>query len=270
MRRNRSRSKGTPYLYSYEEDEEYYEEQDIFGMSPMSLYASSLNSHNNDWYNTKPLKPKNANQAKYIDALNNPKSHIIIATGAAGTGKTFIANSFAMEKLKKNEFHKIIITRPMISVDDKNNFGALPGDVQAKMLPFLLPIYDVFHKYISPNKLQSLISKGIVEICSLIHMRGRSFENCLIIADEMQNSTPNQMLMLLTRIGENSKLVINGDPYQHDRGTYDVNGLTDLVYRLDKHPQTGIEVIHFQESDVERHPIIKNILALYKDHPHVQ
>lgn len=252
------RCRGTPILYNYDEDEDdFYEEQDIFGMSPMSF-------HNNDgWTGTaKALKARNPSQQRYLDALNNPKTHVVIASGSAGTGKTFVANSFAMEKLKKGDYTKIILTRPMISVDDKQSFGALPGDIQSKMMPFLLPIYDVLHKYVSNAKLQSLISKGVIEICALIHMRGRSFENALIIADEMQNATPAQMLMLLTRIGDKSKLVINGDPMQHDRGN-EVNGLTDLMCRLERLPTQGIEVIRFTEADVERHPLIKNILQLY-------
>lgn len=267
MRKNR-RSKGIPLVFSYEEDTEDYYDDDIFGMSPIQA-STSYQSHQHhhlltsDWYNVKPLKPRNPSQTRYLDALNNAKSHVVVAAGSAGTGKTFVANSFAMEKLKKGDYTKVILTRPMISVDDKQSFGALPGDIQAKMLPYLLPIYDILHRYVSTSKLQSMISKGMIEICSLIHMRGRSFENALIIADEMQNATQSQMLMLLTRIGDNSKLVINGDPMQHDRDSHEINGLTDLICRLERFPQEGIEVIRFTDEDVERHPIIKKVLRLY-------
>jgi phosphate starvation-inducible PhoH-like protein len=240
-------------LYFYEDEEE---DEDFSYTPSFSGMEGWINQH-------KSIKPKNPVQATYIKALEDPSIPIVVAVGSAGTGKTFVANSFAMERLKSNTYQKIVITRPMISVDERQSFGALPGDVQSKMMPFLLPIYDVIYRYISSGKLQSLISKGTIEICSLLHMRGRSFENSLIIADEMQNATPAQMLMLLTRIGENSKLIINGDPVQHDRGN-EVNGLVDLMNRLDKSPSNDIAVIKFQDMHIERHPIIKRILALYK------
>lgn len=252
MGRSRCKGKSTQIFYFDEDDDDE------------SYYTPSF-SMNEGWlHHSKHLKPRNESQGTYLKALEDPRYHIIVASGSAGTGKTFVANSFAMESLKHGDsYQKIVITRPMISVDEKQSFGALPGDVQSKMLPFLLPVYDVLHKYLSPGKLQSLISKGVIEICSLIHMRGRSFENALIIADEMQNSTPGQMLMLLTRIGMNSKLIINGDPLQHDRGSHEPNGLVDLINRLKRSPQHDIALIEFKECDIERHQIIKRILALY-------
>lgn len=252
MGRSRKHRNQLFFLYDEDDDDTDYSPTHTPSYSGMDGWIS----------HAKCLKPRNENQALYLKKLEDPTVPIVVAVGSAGTGKTFVVNSFAMERLKSDQFQKIIITRPMIAVDEKQSFGALPGDVQSKMMPFLLPIYDVFHRYISPGKLQSLIQKGVIEICSLIHMRGRSFENCLIIADEMQNATPSQMLMLLTRIGQNSKLVINGDPRQHDRGT-DINGLKDLMYRLRNSPQSDIAMIEFQDADIERHPIIKRILALY-------
>lgn len=133
------------------------------------------------------------------------------------------------------------------------------------MDPWLRPIYDVFYRYMSPQQVQNLIAKQQIEICPLAYMRGRTFENAWICADEMQNSTPNQMLMLLTRIGHKSKLVINGDPAQHDRG-YETNGLVDLLGRLEHNTMSDIQVIHFTEDYVERHHAIRKILKLYNTH----
>lgn len=253
---------GRDFFMEEEEYSDYYEESAALlgAMSPLSRSAPSHSTV--DWKpKATPVKGRNEKQVQYLEHLNNPAIHMVFATGCAGTGKTFLAVSHAMEKLQAGAIKKIVVTRPMVAVDDKH-FGALPGDVIAKTMPYIMPVYDVMHKYMSPAQVQALVGKGVIEICPLMYMRGRSFENTFIIADEMQNSSPNQMLMLLTRIGANSKMVITGDPMQHDRGQ-ETSGLVDVMRRLEGRPQDGIETIHFTEQEVERHPMIKKILKLY-------
>ncbi len=242
---------------------DFYEEETILGiMSPLSRSAPIHSIASHDWKpSAKTLRPRNEKQTQLLEKLKNPNVHIIISSGSAGTGKTFVSVSYAMEQLQAGQINKIVITRPMVAVDDKQ-FGALPGTVLQKSMPWLMPIVDVMHKYMSPKQVDAMMEKNIIEICPLLYMRGRSFENCLIIADEMQNSSQSQMLMLLTRIGQNSKLIITGDPLQHDRGL-ETNGLTDIIQRLEKSPQEGMDMVHFTEQEVERHPIIKKVLRLY-------
>lgn len=209
------------------------------------------------------LKPRNPSQAQYMKLLDCPNTHIVIATGMSGAGKTMIAVSHGMEKLLSEECKKLVITRPMISVENKN-FGALPGDLISKTLPYMLPIYDNMYKYITPKQVKNFIEDNIIEISPLIHMRGRSFENTIVIADEMQNCTVAQMKMLLTRIGQNSKFVINGDVSQSDLYN-SASGLNDILEKLYFNPVDGIELVEFTENDVERHAIIKKILKLYSN-----
>jgi len=217
------------------------------------------------------LKPRNDKQREYITCLEDARPTIVVATGAAGTGKTMIACTIAMKKLIDGDIRKLVITRPMVNVDDGEGIGFLPGTLEEKCAPWLAPLTDVFYKYISPQKFQSLIAKQTIEICPLDMMRGRSFEDSFIIVDEAQNCSTTQMLMLLTRIGNNSKLIITGDPMQHDRANMSasINGLTDFLNRIadseKHHPERvgDIKAVHFTEECIVRHPIIKNILKMY-------
>jgi phosphate starvation-inducible protein PhoH and related proteins len=217
-----------------------------------------------------PLKPRNANQAVYMETLESPAHSIVIATGPAGTGKTIMACHLGIRKLQSGAIQKLILTRPAVSVEEQHGF--LPGTLEEKMEPWLRPVYDVFYQYFSPQKLQKLIQQQTIEICPLAYMRGRTFENAWIIADEAQNMTPNQMLMLLTRIGNNSKMIITGDPKQHDRG-FEMNGLTDFLERYEKNQRQlailgtsfdDVRIVKFEYKDVERHPVIRKILTLYE------
>jgi phosphate starvation-inducible PhoH-like protein len=185
------------------------------------------------------------NHILYKTLLENVRLPIVVAVGPAGTGKTMLACS-AAAKMNPN---RIILTRPTVSVDE--DIGFLPGTLNEKMGPWTRPMMDALPKYLKP------------EICPLAYMRGRTFESSWIIADEMQNSTPNQMKMILTRIGYNSKLVITGDIEQHDRG-YENNGLIDLLKRMQDYPVQGIGMVEFTEDDIRRHEIIKDILCMYK------
>ncbi len=260
--------KGNRLMWGDDDSDFYEEELTIVGrMSPVGSLSKSAPlgfchvAMSADVRPPKALKARNERQAQYLRLLESKDVPIVVATGSSGTGKTYIASAFAMEHLQAGDFRKIILTRPMVGVDDKH-FGALPGDVLAKMSPWTQCIMDTLCKYVTPAQFQNMISKGTAEVCAITHMRGRSFENCYIIADEMQNCTPTEMLMLLTRIGEGSKLVITGDPQQFDNG-FQKNGLQDLLNRLKEAPQEGIGEVHFTEAEVVRHPIIKKILRLY-------
>lgn len=207
--------------------------------------------------------PRNEIQDKYLTALNDFTIPIIFSVGPAGTGKTLIACYYAIMNLLNNTYDKLVITRPAVSVDEEHGF--LPGDIQDKMKPWLLPLYDNFSKYVSPVYIKKLIKDEVIEICPLAYMRGRTFDNAVIIADEMQNSTINQMKMLLTRIGDNSKLIINGDMSQADNP--ERNGLCDFIERYDKcklGDKKNIEIIRFQNMNIQRNPIIKMVLDIYK------
>lgn len=240
------------------------EDDDIFASSGASL-GTSLGFHSGYITPTPPIiKPRNSMQEKYINMLESDKPSIVIATGPAGVAKTFLSNAIGIQKLKEGKISKLIITRPAVAAGS-DGLGYMPGTLEEKMDPWLRPIYDVFYKFTSPKDVQNMIQNQTIEICPLVFMRGRTFENAWICADEMQNSTPEQMLMLLTRIGTSSKLVINGDPTQHDR-KYEANGLEDLLHRIKRYPNliNDISMISFTEEHVERHPVIKTILNIYK------
>lgn len=206
------------------------------------------------------LLPRSIAQEDYCDALEAPHKHIVFAMGPAGCGKTLLATLFALKGYLDGTFERIVITRPAVSVDEKHGF--LPGDLNKKMEPWMMPILDVFNEYLHPKKVERMIEEGEIEIAPLGFMRGRTFKNAIVIGDEMQNSLPSQMKMLLTRIGENSRMIITGDLRQHDRG-FETNGLKDFVDRLEARGSEGIAVCRFDNGDVERHPIIEEILGIY-------
>jgi phosphate starvation-inducible protein PhoH and related proteins len=241
---------------------DYYDDGDssVYGSSPGSGISSLSESA---YFVTKELalKPRNEMQKYYLGCLEDPKVSIVLATGPAGTGKTMIPSHVAIHKLHNRDISKIVITRPAVSVEEQHGF--LPGKLEEKMEPWLRPIFDVFYQYYSPDRIQRLVGMQTIEISPLAYMRGRTFENAWIIADESQNMTPNQMLMLLTRIGQNSKMIITGDQRQHDRG-FEHNGLTDFLRRIDGKEIGDIKHVKFGHGDVERHPVIPKILKLYE------
>ena len=205
------------------------------------------------------ITPRNRNQEKYLDLLEDSEQFIVIAIGPAGTGKTLIACQQALKLFRNKEIDKIIITRPAVSVDEK--LGFLPGSMEEKMDPWVRPIFDVFEQYYSKKTVLDYMENGQIEISPLGYMRGRTFKNAFIIGDEMQNATPGQVKMLLTRIGDNSRIVITGDINQTDRPG-DKNGLVDFLNRYN-FSSPGIGYIKFNRSDVERHPIIETLLHIY-------
>ncbi len=208
------------------------------------------------------IYPKNLSQETYLLKLNDPQKMIIFAIGPAGTGKTMLAVQWAIDQLKYGEADKIIITRPAVSVDEQHGF--LPGDLQQKMEPWTKPIMDVFSENYSAREIENFVKEGVIETSPLAYMRGRTFKNAVIIADEMQNATPSQMKMLLTRLGQGAKMVVTGDLQQADRPSN--NGLLEflqLYNNFENHRY--VDLCHFTTSDVERHEAVKEILAIYGD-----
>lgn len=210
------------------------------------------------------VNPRNDKQQRYVQLLQSPKPEVVVAVGAAGSGKTLLGLNEGITKLKNQEVSKIVLTRPMVSVDEK--LGILPGGILEKMEPWIRPFTDVLSMHYSKASIEKLFKDDLIEICPLATMRGRSFNHAWIMCDEAQNTTVQQMLMLLTRIGKDSKLVITGDHEQYDYGFHN-NGLIDLMERLKLSDNNAdwIEVVQFDPNDVERHRIIPHVLSLYHD-----
>ena len=208
------------------------------------------------------MVPRNLSQEHYLELLKNPKKYIVFAIGPAGTGKTMLGVQMAIKLYKEGVITKIIITRPAVSVDEDHGF--LPGTLNQKMEPWTRPIMDVFEEYYHPKEIAEMLEDGVIEISPLAYMRGRTFKNAFVIADEMQNATPSQMKMLLTRLGDGSRMVVTGDLNQADRPRE--NGLLEFCnlygeggdYRM-------IAMAEFGTRDVERHPVVKEVLKIYKE-----
>lgn len=209
-------------------------------------------------------QPVTPNQRAYVDALENSCNSLVFGIGPAGCGKTLFACIQAIKLFRLNKIRRIVITRPVISVEE--DLGFLPGNIMRKMDPWLQPIFDTFLEYYSQRELDDMIANGTIEIAPLGFMRGRTFKHALVIADEMQNSTPNQMLMLLTRIGENSRMIVTGDLCQSDiRGGQ--NGLADFYEKFSRKSsgKSGISMAFLNDQDVQRSPIVRSILDIYSD-----
>ena len=209
------------------------------------------------------LVPRTRNQEKLVLALQDAEQHIVVTVGPAGTGKTYLAMLAAIKALKEGECDRIIMTRPAVGVEGEQH-GFLPGNLVAKMEPWTRPLLDVLREHYRPQDILAMIEDQVIEIAPLAYMRGRTFKNSWIIADEMQNATPGQAKMLMTRIGTNSRIVITGDVEQADRNHGD-NGLLDLCERLQDNPVRGIAVCPLEGRDVQRHKIIGDVLKLYSD-----
>ena len=272
-------------VYSSKKNFANYQSYDATNLFPSSIsytafqqekikQLSNSNSNSNANANLQKIKTKqplvarNPNQQIYIDKLDTLYPSIVVATGPAGSAKSYIAVAVGIEKLVNKQYKRLVITRPAVSVDEE--MGFLPGSINEKMEPWMRPLYDTFYKYYSVAEVKAMITNKVIDICPIAYLRGRTLEDSYIIVDEAQNCTVNQMLMILTRIGLNSKMVITGDLTQHDRG-FDVNGLGDFIQRLDNNTINyfnnidDIAHVHFTEEDIERHPVIKDIMKLYSD-----
>ena len=196
--------------------------------------------------------PQTAGQCKYMLALRSNKP-IIIGTGPAGSGKTMLACQIATEHISRHPRARVVLTRPIVAADE--DMGYLPGDMDQKMEPWTRPMYDIFEQSMTHNQMDRCIS-----IEPLGYMRGRTFHHTLIIADEMQNSTPNQMKLLLTRIGEGTKIIVTGDLEQSDlEGD---NGLENLVYKMQCIELDYIQHVEMGDGDIVRHPAVKEVLGI--------
>lgn len=208
--------------------------------------------------------PKNVHQEMYCKLLKTKNRKIVIANGPAGTGKTLFATEFGIRYFLTNTYEKLIFTRPSVSVDEE--LGFLPGTLEEKMAPWVRPIYDVLYNFLSPKEVQQLMEEKVIEIAPLGYMRGRTFKNAWIVADEMQNSTISQMKMLLTRLGENSRLVVTGDLQQFDRA-FEQNGLDDFLRKFNVRKEVissgQIATFEFEKSDIQREEVVKEVLDIY-------
>ena len=207
----------------------------------------------------KSVIPRSEKQKKYVKALK--ESEIIISTGPAGTGKTFLAVAKAVSCLQKEIVKKIILSRPDVEAGEK--LGFLPGDLKEKVDPFLRPIYDALYEMMPYDQVEKKIKNGIIEIAPIAFMRGRTLEDCFIILDEAQNTTRVQMKMFLTRIGRNSRMVVVGDKTQIDLVANNDSGLLDSEKKLKN--INYISFIYLKEKDVVRHELVRKIINAYEN-----
>ena len=211
-------------------------------------------------FDSKFTTPKNSSQEYYNSQLKHKNKKIVVATGPAGTGKTLFATEWGIRNFLLGVYEKLIFTRPSVSVDE--DLGYLPGTLEDKMAPWIRPIYDILHMFITPREVVTLMEDKLIEIAPLGYMRGRTFKNCWIVADEMQNSTVAQMKMLMTRLGENSRLIVTGDLDQYDRPSHD-NGLEDFLDKFKGKRSSSITSIEFQKDDIQREEVVKEVLEIY-------
>lgn len=208
--------------------------------------------------NRKSIVPKTLGQKLYLQSML--KQPIVIGIGPAGTGKTYLAMAAAVSALLKNEVQRLILTRPAVEAGEA--LGFLPGDLREKILPYLRPLYDALHDMLEPEDVARLTEKGVIEIAPLAYMRGRTLSNAFIILDEAQNTTPEQMMMFLTRLGDESRMVVTGDITQIDLPRSKQSGLIEVRQILAHVP--GIDFHTFSGADVVRHPLVAQIIAAYE------
>lgn len=229
--------------------------------------AADNTFHFNDYVvqrKTVTLVPKTINQETYIKLLTDESKPIVYASGPAGTGKTMLAVLAGIKAYKEGRVEKLVLTRPAVEVAEERH-GFLPGDLVSKMEPWTRPILDVMMEYYSPKEITRMIDEQHIEISPLAFMRGRNFKRCWLIADEMQNATPSQLKMLLTRLGDGSKIVITGDLNQTDKRAAE-NGLMNFLSLLDQYGSAQyVAGIQFAGRDIQRHPAVKEILGIYRE-----
>ena len=207
-----------------------------------------------------PIVTRTIGQRQYVDAIG--KHDIVFGIGPAGTGKTYLAVAMAVAALKKEQVSRIVLTRPAVEAGEA--LGFLPGDLQEKITPYLRPLYDSLRDMLDPEEIERLVSRQTIEVAPLAYMRGRTLSNAFVILDEAQNTTTEQMFMLLTRIGENSKCVVTGDVTQIDLPSNKRSGLVEALQALKN--VAGIGMVYFQERDVVRHQLVRAIINAYQQH----
>ena len=210
--------------------------------------------------NRKSVVPKTIGQKEYLQSVL--KKPIVIGIGPAGTGKTYLAVAAAVSALLNHEVRRIVLTRPAVEAGEA--LGFLPGDLREKILPYLRPLYDALHDMLDPEEVVKLTEKGVIEIAPLAYMRGRTLSHAFVILDEAQNTTHEQMMMFLTRLGEDSRMVVTGDITQIDLPRSKQSGLLEVRGILKDVP--GVVFHHFTGADVVRHPLVQRIIEAYERH----
>jgi phosphate starvation-inducible PhoH-like protein len=263
--------------------------------SSLMMRSRKINRGDDSWFdNSDPYigkgrnmapnyNPRTPAQSTYVKALENPDLPIVFGIGPAGCGKTLFACLTAVKELRSGKIKKIVLTRPIVPVEEEE-IGFLPGSLVKKMDPWTRPIFDILLEFYPQRDLDHMVQNGVIEISPLAFMRGRTFKHAFIIADEMQNSTPNQMMMLTTRIGDCTKMIITGDLKQTDRGELG-NGLSDLIQKVEAYQsdllpmhaesnsvfpiryKKDIEIVRMSATDVQRNPIVTRILDIYQYKP---
>jgi phosphate starvation-inducible protein PhoH len=259
QRRQRARKQNQKELLNM-----YFQEKEVEDTAPVESVKPDSYQYLSQKEKVKIEKkfttPKNDNQKRYTTILKNKNKKIVVATGPAGTGKTLFAVERGVHFFLNGTYEKMIFTRPSVSVDE--DLGYLPGNLEEKMAPWIRPIYDILYQFISPKEVSQLIEDKHIEIAPLGLMRGRTFKNTWIVADEMQNSTVGQMKMLLTRLGDNSRLVITGDLEQHDR-IGEENGLEDFLNKFKGKRSSSITSLEFDRTDIQREDVVREVLEIY-------
>ena len=207
-----------------------------------------------------PIVARSTGQRAYVEAIQ--KHDVVFGIGPAGTGKTYLAVAMAVAALKKEQVSRIILTRPAVEAGEA--LGFLPGDLQEKITPYLRPLYDSLHDMLDPEEIERLVARQTIEVAPLAYMRGRTLGNAFVILDEAQNTTTEQMFMLLTRIGFNSKCVVTGDVTQVDLASNKRSGLVEALQALKNTP--GIAMVYFNDRDVVRHELVRAIINAYQQH----
>ena len=203
------------------------------------------------------IRPRTPGQATYIEAIRN--NDLVFAIGPAGSGKTYLAVAMAIEALKQQQIRKVVLVRPAVEAGE--SLGYLPGDMQAKINPYLRPLLDAIHEMVGYDQVQRLIAQDVIEVVPLAYMRGRTLNQSFIILDEAQNSTISQMKMFLTRMGHDSKIVVSGDPTQTDLPRSQQSGLADALKRLSK--IKGVAAVKLTQADIVRHRLVQKIVEAY-------
>lgn len=204
------------------------------------------------------VSPRSQGQAAYLDAIRNHA--ITIAVGPAGSGKTYLAVAMAVEALRRGDFRRLVLARPAVEAGER--LGFLPGDLQAKVNPYLRPLYDALNDLLDPAATRRYVENDVIEICPLAYMRGRTLNGAFIILDEAQNTTAKQMQMFLTRLGERGKIVVTGDTTQVDLPDHTLSGLVDAQRRLASIP--GVAIVELTKADIVRHPLVSRIVSAYE------